>query len=202
MPYTAHPLQRRLLVAALILLPVLLIACAGPAAAPTDDQITDEPAVELTAEPSATPTRTPPARQTAPSAAPRASRTPDPSNTPAAVQETAMPAAPRSPQTRAAVADLAARLNLPPDQIEVVSEEEVTWPDGSLGCPQPGMMYTMALVDGMRIVLRAQGRDYSYHSGGNSDPFLCAGPGGSLIDPNVTPKGGGDLIPPPGLPDS
>ena len=42
--------------------------------------------------------------------------------------------------------------------IKVLSAEAVTWPDGSLGCPQPGMMYTQALVPGFRIVLQAADR--------------------------------------------
>ena len=30
----------------------------------------------------------------------------------------------------------------------VLRAESVTWPDGSLGCPEPGMQYTQALVPG------------------------------------------------------
>src|SRR5687768_1987839 len=36
-----------------------------------------------------------------------------------------------------AVLDLSRRLRVPEDEIEVLEVEEVTWPDGSLGCPQP-----------------------------------------------------------------
>ena len=50
-------------------------------------------------------------------------------------------------------ADLARRLGVDPDDLEVISAEEVTWPDGSLGCPEPGMSYTQALVDGSKVVL-------------------------------------------------
>lgn len=72
-----------------------------------------------------------------------------------------------------AIADLADRLSIDPSEIEVVSVEEVTWPDGSLGCPEPGMVYTQALVNGQRIVLLAEGIEYEYHSGGARDPFYC-----------------------------
>lgn len=75
-----------------------------------------------------------------------------------------------------AVTDLASRLGIPEGNIEVLSEENVTWRDGSLGCPRPGMMYTQALVEGSRIVLRAGGRDYSYHSGAGKPPFYCEDP--------------------------
>lgn len=54
--------------------------------------------------------------------------------------------------------------------------EDVTWPDGSLGCPLPGRSYTQALVDGYRVVLRYNGVAYRYHGAGGDDPFYCATP--------------------------
>jgi hypothetical protein len=69
--------------------------------------------------------------------------------------------------------DLARRLALDPTGIELVDASTVTWPDSSLGCPQPGMLYTQALVDGVRLRLRANGIVYNYHSGGSRAPFLC-----------------------------
>src|SRR5687767_2202755 len=71
-----------------------------------------------------------------------------------------------SPLVAEAVADLAATRGVDEGSIELVAEEEVTWRDGSLGCAKRGMMYTQALVDGSRIVLRLAGTDYEYHSGG------------------------------------
>jgi hypothetical protein len=69
--------------------------------------------------------------------------------------------------------DLAQRLGIPLEQIELVSMEEVTWPDASLGCPQPGMLYKQVQVDGTLIRLDVAGKVYEYHSGGVTDPFLC-----------------------------
>ena len=69
--------------------------------------------------------------------------------------------------------DLANRTNIPFDQIEVVSVQSMTWPDSSMGCPQPGMAYTQVLQDGLLIQLQAGGFNYNYHSGGNREPFLC-----------------------------
>ncbi len=82
------------------------------------------------------------------------------------------------PATPVAVAtdDLAARLGLAADAISLVLTEDVTWSDGSLGCPEPGMAYTQALVDGFRIVLAAGGVEYHYHAAIGSDPFYCANP--------------------------
>lgn len=75
-----------------------------------------------------------------------------------------------------AKADLSKRLGVDASQVTVVSSEEVTWPDGSLGCPEPGMRYTQALVPGNRTVLEVAGKQYPYHSGGHRPPFLCENP--------------------------
>ncbi len=75
-----------------------------------------------------------------------------------------------------AVADLAGRLGVEPDDVEVVATEEVTWSDGSRGCAKKGMNYTMSLIDGSRITLRVGGTTYEYHSGGSGGPFLCEQP--------------------------
>ena len=55
----------------------------------------------------------------------------------------------------------------------MISAEAVVWPDGSLGCPQPGMAYTQVLVEGAKILLWAEGRTWPYHAGGERPPFLC-----------------------------
>jgi hypothetical protein len=57
------------------------------------------------------------------------------------------------PVAQPAVADLADRLGVEESIITVASVEEVTWSDGSLGCPEPGMMHTIA---GWRIADRAR----------------------------------------------
>ena len=80
------------------------------------------------------------------------------------------------PQTTQAVDDLAALLGVATNAIEVVSVEMVVWPDGSLGCPQPGMAYIQVLQDGLRIRLAADGVRYEYHSGGRRAPFLGQNP--------------------------
>jgi hypothetical protein len=74
----------------------------------------------------------------------------------------------------AARKDLAERLAVDPDRIEVVEARSVVWPDGSLGCPEPGMVYTQALQDGTLVRLRYGSKVYAYHGGGTRGPFLCA----------------------------
>ena len=92
-----------------------------------------------------------------------------------------------------AVADLAARIGGDPDAIEVLKAERVTWPNGALGCPQPGMMYTEALVGGFQVVLATDHRTrvFDYHAGADERPFLC---------PSAEKDGGHDFVPPPGMP--
>jgi hypothetical protein len=72
-----------------------------------------------------------------------------------------------------AMEDLAQRLSIETDQIELIEATAVVWPDGSLGCPEPGVAYTQVQQEGMRIRLRAEKRIYSYHSGGGRPLFLC-----------------------------
>jgi hypothetical protein len=87
-------------------------------------------------------------------------------------------------------ADLAQRLGVDPEEVEVVVAERVTWPDGSLGCPQPGMSYTQAIVEGSKVVLGHDERVYVYHAGTDDQPFLC---------PSEDKDGGHEFLPPPGF---
>ena len=73
----------------------------------------------------------------------------------------------------AALEDAANRSPTPRADIKVLSAEAVTWPDGSLGCPKPGMMYTQALVAGYRIVLQAGEQLLNYHVSSRGRPMFC-----------------------------
>jgi hypothetical protein len=83
-----------------------------------------------------------------------------------------------------AVADLVVRFDLADSasSIAVVSVEEVTWRDASLGCPAKDMQYAQVLTPGTRIVLEHDGRTFSYHAGGGRDPFYCPMPEAPLPD--------------------
>jgi hypothetical protein len=102
---------------------------------------------------------------------------PDTTNTEDTMPSTSEPSVPDAviagDLVRAAIADLVDRTGAAPGEIDVVSVEEVDWPDGSIGCPQPGMVYTQAIVNGTKIVLRYDGTDYSYHQGGGRAVFYC-----------------------------
>jgi hypothetical protein len=103
------------------------------------------------------------------------SPSPDPTSPPPTPAPTDPPTLPADPVEQAK-ADLAAHLRVDPAQVTVVSTAEVTWRDGSLGCPEPGMFYTQALIPGIRTILEVAGKQYHYHSGGHRAPFRCENP--------------------------
>jgi hypothetical protein len=70
-------------------------------------------------------------------------------------------------------ADAAQRAGVALDDVKLRTVESVTWPDGSLGCPEPGMMYSQALVQGYRIRVDAAGTPVTYHTGATSTFVLC-----------------------------
>jgi len=104
----------------------------------------------------------------------------------------------QNPLVSQAKEDLSERLGIPITLIELVKIEEVTWRDGSLGCPQPGMLYTQALVNGSLIQLMHKETVYQYHSGKGGPPFLCENPPKNLEE--VIAPGGG-FAPPTELSD-
>ena len=59
------------------------------------------------------------------------------------------------------------------EQLVIVRAESVVWNDGSLGCPEPGMMYTQALVNGYWVIIAAVGRTYDFRVGGGGSFRLC-----------------------------
>lgn len=89
--------------------------------------------------------------------------------------------------------DLAHRLNISEDQITLLEAKAVLWPDASLGCPQPDMVYQQITYEGVFILLQAGEREYDYHSGGSRDLFLCEK---SLKTKKITPNTD-KVIPPP-----
>ena len=75
--------------------------------------------------------------------------------------------------TQLAISNLAQRLKLDSQLVTVIEAQPVTWPDASLGCPQPGMMYTQNTTPGMRVILAAAGKQYEYHTDTSHSVVLC-----------------------------
>ena len=71
--------------------------------------------------------------------------------------------------------DLAERTGLDSESLSVVGAEALTWPDGSLGCPQPGESYLAAPTPGYRVILQAAGALYDYRLSAAGHLVLCAG---------------------------
>ena len=69
--------------------------------------------------------------------------------------------------------ELATRLSITVDEIDLIDAKAVVWPDSSLGCPQPGMQYLQVPEDGALVILQAKGLNYEYHIGGSRGLFLC-----------------------------
>lgn len=75
-----------------------------------------------------------------------------------------------------AIDALIEELGIERDTIEVRVTELVTWPDASIGCPQPDEVYTQALVEGYRIVLSADGQQFTFHGERDGPPLRCEDP--------------------------
>lgn len=174
--------QRRLISSLAVAAALTVSACGSDDDSPTADSAVPLPSstVASTAAPQPTAAPSTTVATTEPSTAPSPTTSPTQENT---VPTDASP-------VDVAVADLAERLDVDPADIEVVSVEEVTWPDGALGCPEPGMAYTQALVDGSRIVLSVDDTEYEYHSGRGGDPFYCPA---ERVTPPAAGGGYGDL---------
>ncbi|MEO0574287.1 MAG: hypothetical protein AAF004_02405 [Pseudomonadota bacterium] len=71
-----------------------------------------------------------------------------------------------------AVNALADELGLRVGDIVVDSVRPVTWPDASVGCPEPGQAYAQVLTPGHKITLRANGKLFVMHEA-NGHAVLC-----------------------------
>jgi hypothetical protein len=77
------------------------------------------------------------------------------------------------PKVDWALQDAAQRTRLDVSRVRVALAEGVTWPDGALGCPEPGRQYTQALVSGYRIRIVAGAETLEYHGSLGGQPFFC-----------------------------
>jgi hypothetical protein len=71
------------------------------------------------------------------------------------------------------IADAASRANVPVSEVTLISAEAVTWPDGGLGCPLPGMVYPQVVVDGYQVIVKAGGKSYDYRGSSVGKFRLC-----------------------------
>ena len=69
---------------------------------------------------------------------------------------------------------LAQQLHLDPSAIIVVSVEQVEWPDGCLGVYVEGMACIQVVTPGYRVILKANGRRYEYHTNASGSSVILA----------------------------
>jgi hypothetical protein len=68
------------------------------------------------------------------------------------------------PRVQRAISDAARQTGTDQAAVRVVSVEPQDWPNASLGCPKPGIMYAQVITPGLLIVLEAGGRRLEYHT--------------------------------------
>jgi hypothetical protein len=72
--------------------------------------------------------------------------------------------------------DLAQRLAISANEINLVEAKSVVWPDTSLGCPQEGMGYAQVITPGYLILLKYAGAIFEYHAGSGNYIVTCDNP--------------------------
>jgi len=108
---------------------------------------------------------------------PAATPTPEPTPEPTKVAESIMPETPLSPEEQKAADKareiLADELKIDPEDVTIVEVKRVTWRDGSLGCPKPGMMYTQVITPGFKVTAEVDGKTYSIHMDERGNGLVC-----------------------------
>ena len=74
---------------------------------------------------------------------------------------------------RAVVADAAKRFNVAESAVVLARAEQLTWSDGSLGCPEPGVAYTQVLVAGFRVDATTSAGTLTYHTDSRGRVVSC-----------------------------
>jgi len=74
---------------------------------------------------------------------------------------------------RAAINDVATRLKIAPEAVQVISVDATDWSDTSLGCPEPGMFYAQVITPGYLIVVSAGGQQFEYHANRRGRVVTC-----------------------------
>ncbi len=62
------------------------------------------------------------------------------------------------------IAAIAVDLGVPPESVQVITMESRDWPDSSLGCPQPDMLYAQVITPGYLVLVEVSGERIEYHA--------------------------------------
>lgn len=107
---------------------------------------------------------------------------------PPAIAPPGSPAVASAPYVKAALEDAARHTGRPLEELKVIAVTPVTWSDGSLGCPEAGLMYPQMLVPGFRITIEAAGQQLDYHASKLGAVVLC--PPERAVKPAAPPGAG------------
>jgi hypothetical protein len=93
------------------------------------------------------------------------------------VAATVVPAAGGTPGVSGEMAPLIAAiaedLGVPPESVQVVTTEPRDWPDSSLGCPQPDMLYAQVITPGYLVLVEVSGERIEYHTDERGTVVRC-----------------------------
>jgi hypothetical protein len=140
--------KQTFLIITMLLFALALTACGGAPVIPSD---TPTPVVTPTMEPTSQPTQ---------------------------VAESLMPETSLSPEQQEAADKaktiLADELKVDPDAVTILEVKHVTWRDGSLGCPKPGMMYTQVITPGYLVKAEVDGEIHMVHMDERGNGVVCS----------------------------
>ena len=92
-------------------------------------------------------------------------------------ERTVVPPAAATPEisgeTAPLIAAIAADLGVPPETVQVVTMEPRDWPDSSLGCPQPDMLYAQVVTPGYLVLVEVSGERIEYHTDDRGTVIRC-----------------------------
>lgn len=76
---------------------------------------------------------------------------------------------------------VAAQQGVPEGEVAVEHVEPAEWPDASLGCPQPGLMYAQVVTPGFLVELEAGGEEIVVHTDAGQRVVLCGEDGHPVV---------------------
>jgi len=76
----------------------------------------------------------------------------------------------------AARRDLATRLKIPIEQVQVISRSDKTWPGTNMGCQRVGVKVSDVMTKGSELVLIAAGQQHFYHARPGQGYQYCVTP--------------------------
>jgi hypothetical protein len=71
------------------------------------------------------------------------------------------------------IAAIATDLGVSPESVQLIAMESRDWPDSSLGCPQPDMLYAQVITPGYLVLVEVAGEQIEYHTDKRGTVVRC-----------------------------